>query len=131
MKPSTRSQIERTFSERYREAHQFHRNSDGLKEFAELLPLVRRLSRKEASAFLVPLLDRLIFFTEHCQPCNAKALVFAELFCIDMFPLKSAEYLEKYNELITDRQTSNQKFRNFRAEVYEALAKHLECDAYG
>jgi hypothetical protein len=131
MKPLIRKRIERIFAKRYREAHQFQKGNAGLKEFAQLLPMVRKLSKKELDEILVPLLDRLIFFTEHCQPCNAKALVFAELFCIDKIPDKSVEYLRKYEELMKDRQTINQKFRNFRAEVYEALSKHLERDAYG
>lgn len=131
MKATTRSKIERTFSKRYREAHQFQKGSEGLRDFAQMLPMVRQLSRKEASEFLVPMLDTLIFFTEHCSNCQAKLLVFAEFFCIDTCASKSVEYLQKYEELMADRERSHATKREYRLEVYQAIERYQEQGRHG
>jgi len=123
MKTSTRSRIEQIFDRRYREAHQFPKGSEGLRDFAELLPLVRKLSKNDLEHALVPLLDNLIFFTEHCSNCQAKLLVFAEIYCIDTCASKSVEYLHKYEELMADRKRSHATKRDYRLEVYEALGQ--------
>jgi hypothetical protein len=123
MKPSTRSRIELIFARRYREAHNFHRNSEGLKEFADLLPLVHKLSCKEVREFFLPLLDNLLFFNEHCQNCHAKLLIFAEIYCIDTCASKSVVYLKRFEELMKDRKRSHATKRDYRLEVYEALGQ--------
>ena len=125
MKPSTRSEIKRIIENRHTEAHPFKSNSAGMEWFSRMLPLVGQLTKKELDEFLVPLINDLLGKMDCCSLCTAKLLAFAEIYCSQKSVRKSIRYWIRYQECMADMRGDN-KDRDFRAEVYEAIETYLE-----
>lgn len=94
--------------------------------FARIIPLVDELSRREIQVFLVPLLDKLIEHTSHCDLCTAKLLVFAELFCARRSAGLALIYWNQYQDRMRKLRQGGFRERDFRTEVYQAIELYLE-----
>lgn len=130
MRASTRSEIERIIGNRHFEAHPFKRCSAGMEWFSRMLPLTAQLTKKEIDEFLVPLLDGLLQRGDHCLPCRAKLLVFAELYCSRKSVRAAALYWKQYKDLLSKQRYKFEK-RDFRTEVYEAIELYGEQGVRG
>jgi hypothetical protein len=126
MKKSTREEIERVFGNRFYEVNPFKRRSAGMEWFARLIPLVDQLSGQEVETFLVPLINKLIEHTKHCDLCTAKLLAFAELYCVRRSARQAIIYWEQYQGCIRKLRRGGFRERDFRTEVYQAIELYLE-----
>ena len=123
MKASTRAEINRIVGNRHGEAHPFKRGSAGMEWFARMLPFVDQLTVEEIRNFLLPMVDDLFASVPHCRLCQAKLLVFAEIFCCRRAPLQAKEYWKQYSALVSFLGIVHHT-RDFRAEVYDAMERY-------
>jgi len=130
MKPSTRSELLRNFNNRETEKHPFKSGSAGMEYFSKLIPLIAQLTRKEVDNFLVPLIDRLLVYTQNCDPCHLKLLVYGELFCSQKSVNHSIRYWTMYQELLRKRR-KGKKERDFRTEAYNSIHLYGELGISG
>ena len=126
MDASTGAEINRIVGNRQGEAHPFKRNSAGMEWFSRMIPLVDQLTVAEMQNFLLPMVDELLASLPHCRLCQAKLLVFAEIFCSRRLPLHARAFLKRYQALVR-RSNGAQDARDFRAEVYEAMSQYFEA----
>ena len=123
MKATTRAEIKRLIGNRHSEAHPFKRGSAGMEGFARMLPLVDQLTTDEVRDFLLPMVDELLNKVSDCFACQAKLLVFAEMFCSRRVPLQAIEYWKKYRALMSCLEEIHYT-RDFRSEVYEVIERY-------
>jgi hypothetical protein len=119
----TREEVNRIFGNRHGEAHPFKRDSAGIEWFSRMFPLVDQLTAEEMRDFLLPMVDELLASMEHCLLCQAKLLVFAELFCSRRLPLRARAYWVRQQTLVWHAAKGSYS-RDLRAEVYEALDRY-------
>ena len=123
MKASARAEIKRIIGNRHGEAHPFKHGSAGMEWFSRMCPLVDQLTAEEMQNFLLPMVDDLFESVPHCRLCQAKLLVFAEIFCCRGAPLQAKEYWQQYRVLVSFMEIVH-SVRDFRAEVYEAMDRY-------
>jgi len=126
MKKSTRSEIERIFSNRRNETHPFRRKSAGMEYFSRILPLVGELSKAELNTFLVPLVNDLHKEMNCCNVCKAKLFAFAEVYCSQKSSRMALRFWLRYQDSVASIRNPENRERDYKAEVYDAIERYLE-----